>query len=70
MANFNFGHIGAALEAGVRANAMIDTGPIDSFPSSINASDKTIINSNVNRKDYSSEFIWGQKWGNRRSRVI
>ncbi len=74
MANFNFGHIGAAIEAGKVAAENINSGPIDSLQY---ASENNVFYNYTSEADRDAtlnsspeDFIWGQKWGNTKTRVV
>ena len=73
MANFTFGHIGAAIEAGQHANANLNLGPVTSAEFSLLGSDFTSFVTNADRiqtiQGSSKDFIWGQRWGNSKTRV-
>jgi len=74
MANFNFGHVGAIIEAGKAAAAHIDISPMDSLQISsndnafYNNTSSFIRNSVLNASP--KGFIWMQKWGNSKTRVV
>jgi hypothetical protein len=74
MADFNFGHVGQAIAEGKHANANIYFGPVD--PSAA----FTFLNKDftdfVTNQDSiftvngaSTDFVWGQRWGNSKTRV-
>jgi len=73
MANFNFGHIGAAIEAGKVAAANMDIGPINSLQYSSENNVFYNYAMAADRKNrlggFPQDFIWGQKWGNKKTRV-
>lgn len=74
MADFNFGKVGAALAAGLHANDNIQMGPIDDggraaflsqdFSNFVSNQDRIFTISGSSR-----DFIWGQAWGNSKTRV-
>jgi hypothetical protein len=73
MADFNFGKVGSALEAGQIAKGNIDMGPI-SFDAQFfdianmsNFADHDIFAKRTS--NYENEFIWGQKWGSKSLKV-
>jgi len=74
MADFLFGQIGAAIEAGRMAASRVYSGPVSSLPSdflSMDLSDFTLnADRFVTRNGSPNEFIWGQKWGNSKTKVV
>jgi len=74
MADFNFGKVGAALSAGLHANENMQLGPIDvGGRASFFNQDFTNFVANQDRiftiSGSSRDFIWGQEWGNSKTRV-
>ncbi len=73
MADFSFGFIRDAVEAGKEARANLYTGPVVETPFEFLGNDFTDFVLNSDRKAILSgnnlDFIWGQKWGNSQTRV-
>ena len=73
MADFQFGHISASMEAGRHADANLDFSPPDLAPFSFLDGDFTNFVNNQDRiytvEGSSTDFIWGQRWGNSKTRV-
>ena len=73
MADFNFGFVGSALEAGRHAEANMDFGPVSNNNLGVFDVDwgDFIVNEINTQKAHGprTEFIWGQKWGNAKTRV-
>jgi len=74
MADFNFGQVGAAVEAGRHADANISMGPVDPAVS-FTFLDHDFSNFVANQDRIftvtgsATDFVWGQKWGNLKTRV-
>jgi len=73
MADYNFGFVGSALEAGQHADANLDLSPPDTGP--ISFFDHNLADIIKNRafiltvNGAADEFVWGQKWGNSKTKV-
>jgi len=74
MADFNFGHVGHAIGVGQHADANLDMAPPDLAPFGFLGQDFTTFVSNADRvfttQGSSTDFIWGQRWGNSKTRVV
>jgi len=74
MADFLFGKIGAAIEAGRDAAARVYSGPVSGSPSDFLSMDFGDFTLNADRfftiNGSPNEFIWGQKWGNTKTKVV
>ncbi len=73
MAAFNFGMIGNLVETAQHANAGVHTGPVSDVVFSFEGLDAGDFNMNQDRiftiYGTSAEFVWGEKWGNNKTRV-
>ncbi|MFA7219213.1 MAG: hypothetical protein WC119_01755 [Synergistaceae bacterium] len=73
MADFNFGLIGAAIEAAKTAADNVNISPIDTTPLVFMDQDFTSYVANADQINtiYGApdDFVWGQKWGNSKTRV-
>ena len=73
MTDFNFGFINNLVEVARHADANIDTGPVNTSQINILNHDFTNIVANADRVNtvYGSDddFVWGDKWGNSKTRV-
>ncbi len=73
MADFNFGFVCNAIEIAQSINTNIDMGPVSNGPLEFSNIDFSDFILNADRvftvQGASSDFIWGQKWGNSKTRV-
>jgi len=75
MTDFNFGFIGNAVEVGKHADMNIDIGPVATVAFNAGSMDIDFTDyvTNVDRihtiEGSKTDFIWGQKWGNSKTRV-